>query len=100
MSRRNSSLLLRIALLSGAQMLTGWLGLENEARATVPAALICNEAPEGLDENDMAAICEARRRAEAERENCVQNISCKHEWRDVIEAWKDQRARISNASRK
>jgi hypothetical protein len=100
MNRRNSSLLLRIVLLSCAQIPIGWPALEYEARANVPVALVCNEAPQGLDENDMAAICEARMRAEAERENCAQNISCKHEWRDVIDAWEDQRARISNASRK
>jgi hypothetical protein len=54
----------------------------------------------GVAENDEAAICEARKRADAERADCEQNISCKHEWRDLIEAWEDQRAHISEASRK
>jgi hypothetical protein len=55
---------------------------------------------EGVDENDRAAICDARKRADAKRENCAQNIAREHEWRDVIEAWEAQRARISNALRK
>jgi hypothetical protein len=98
MNRRNFRLLTTLALLGGAQMHIGCAGLEYAARAAVLGTLACNEA--GVDENDEAAICEARKRADAERADCAQNISCKHEWRDVIEAWEDQRAHISEASRK
>jgi hypothetical protein len=87
-----------LAVLGGAQMCVGCPGLEYAARAAALGTLVCNEA--GVDENDEASICEARKRADAERADCAQNISCKHEWRDVIEAWEDQRAHVSQASRK
>jgi len=98
MNRRNSRLLMTLALLGGAQIHVGCPWLEYAARAAVLGTLVCNEA--GVDENDEAAICEARKRADAERADCAQNISCKHEWRDVIEAWEDQRAHVTQASRK
>ena len=98
MNRGSSRLLTTLALLGSAQMHVGCPGLEYSARAAVLGTLACNEA--GVDENDEAAICEARKRADAERADCAQNISCKHEWRDVIEAWEDQRAHVSEASRK
>jgi hypothetical protein len=99
MYRRNSRLLVKLALLGCAQMQIGWPWLEYAARAAVPAALACDEAPQGVDENEMAAICEARKRADAEQEKCAQGISCEHEWRDVMEAWEAQRVRVSKVSR-
>ncbi len=99
MDRRNFRLLLKLALLGGAQILIGWPGFEYAARADVPVAPICKESQQGVDPNDMAAICEARKRADAERASCAQNLPCKHEWRDLIEAWEDQRAHVNKASR-
>ena len=90
-------LLTTLVLVSSAQMPFGCLSLEYAARADV-LGTPCNEA--GAEENDRAAICEARKRADAERAECEQRISCKHEWRDLIEAWEDQRAHISKASGK
>jgi hypothetical protein len=75
MNRRNSRLLMTLALLGGAQMHIGCPGLEYAARAANLKTLVCNET--GVDENDEAAICEGRKRADAERADCAQNISCK-----------------------
>lgn len=99
MKRGNFRLLTTLALLGGAQMQVGCLAIEFTARADVPGTLVCNEAG-GAVENDEAAICEARKLADAERADCEQHISCKHEWRDLLKAWEDQHAHISEASRK
>jgi hypothetical protein len=99
MSRRNFRLLITLALLGGAQSLIGWPRFEYTALADAPAAPICEEPQQGVDPNDLAAICEARQRADAERASCAQNLPCKHEWRDLIEAWEGQRASINKASR-
>jgi hypothetical protein len=92
--------LMKLALLGFAQAQISWLGFECTAQATILAVPVCDEAPQGVDESDMPAICEARKRADAERANCAQNISCEHEWSDVMEAWEAQRVHVSKASRK